>query len=313
MKFEGLKISPFGLALLDETPAGSMETEAMDAPEFDWLVPWWNADIAGAGAVELFLQVESAAEWSRWYSMGRWSHSPASSSDRDEIGKVETDTLILVSKAKRFKLRVDISAGEEGTGSAIVKRLGLITRDRERERSPARPYLLQETAMTVPRRSQMIEAADIRGRICSPTCDAMALQLLGIDLPTAFVAADCYDTGAKIYGNWPFNVASLWRLGAVARLDYFVNMEMAVGELRAGHPLIASIKFAEGALAGAPIAKTNGHLVLIAGLARDESGAFLVLVNDPASASIEGVSRRYDLQEFEKAWTGIVYVIEGKR
>ena len=159
----------------------------------------------------------------------------------------------------------------------------------------------------------MLESAEIRGRICSPTCAAMVLQSIGIDLPTAFVAADCYDGGAKIYGNWPFNVASLWRLGAIARLDFFPGMEMALAELSKGHLLIASIKFAEGCLRGAPISKTSGHLVLIVGLDKDEKGAFRVLVNDPAAARPEEAFRAYDLAEFEKAWTGIAYVIERRR
>ncbi|HWP67872.1 MAG TPA: C39 family peptidase, partial [Rectinemataceae bacterium] len=142
---------------------------------------------------------------------------------------------------------------------------------------------------------------------------AMALEYLGFNLPTAFVAADCYDAGAKIFGNWPFNVASLWRLGARTRLDYFANAEMAAAELQAGHLLIASIRFGHGELTDAPISKTNGHLVLITGLARDATGAYRILVNDPAASGESEVKRSYDLAEFEKAWTGVAYVIEGRR
>ncbi|MHB0898575.1 MAG: C39 family peptidase, partial [Spirochaetales bacterium] len=245
--------------------------------------------------------------------MGRWSRSSASFSDRDDSGKVETDTLLLAAKSRRFKLRAELSAGAGGLGAVVVRRLGIISRDRARIREPSRPNLLRECLIQAPARSQMLESAEIRGRICSPTSAAMALQSLGIDLPTAFVAADCYDAGAKIYGNWPFNVASLWRLGALARLDFFPNMELALGDLLKGHSLIASVKFAEGCLRGAPISKTSGHLVLIVGLGKDESGEFRVLVNDPAAARPEEAPRAYDLAEFERAWTGIAYVIEGKR
>jgi len=312
-RFDGLVIEEAGLTLAKGSPKGAMETEPMEASEFDWMVPWWNADTACGGYLEIFLQVETSIGWSRWYSLGQWSRSPASFSDGDDTGKVETDTLLLATKSRRFKVKAELSAGTGGAGAVIVKRMGVISRDRARACQPARSYFLQECVAKAPPRSQMVEATDIRDRICSPTCAAMALQSFGIDLPTTFVAADCYDAGAKIYGNWPFNVASLWRLGAVARLDFFPNMEMAVGDLSAGHLLIASIKFADGQLAGAPISKTSGHLVLIVGLRRNEMGSFHVLVNDPAAASPAEVSRRYDLAEFEKAWTGIAYVIEGKR
>jgi len=312
-RLEGLVIEEAGLTLAKGVLKGAMEAGPMEAPEFDWMVPWWNADTAGDGYLEVFLQAEIPTGWSRWYSMGRWSRFPASFSDRDESGNVETDTLLLATKSRRFKLRAELSAGAGGVGDVVLRRLGIIARDRARIREPSRPDLLMECRIKAPERSQMLESAEIRGRICSPTSVAMALQSLGIDLPTAFVAADCYDAGAKIYGNWPFNVASLWRLGAVARLDFFPAMEMALGELSKGHLLIASIKFAEGCLRGAPISKTSGHLVLVLGLGKDETGTFRVLVNDPAAASPETAPRAYDLAEFEKAWTGIAYVIEGKR
>lgn len=312
-RFEGLVIVEAGLTLAEGSPKGAMETEPIEASEFDWMVPWWNADTAFGGHLDVFLQVETPIGWSRWYSLGRWSRSPASFSSEDDTGNVETDTLLLATKSRRFRLKVELSEGDEGVGAIIVKRLGVISRDRARARPTSRPIFLHECAIKAPPRSQMVEAANIRGRICSPTSAAMALQSLGIDLPTAFVAADCYDAGAKIYGNWPFNVASLWRLGAAARLDFFPNMETAVGDLSAGHLLIASIKFADGKLAGAPIPKTSGHLVLIVGLHKDETGTFHVLVNDPAAASPTEVPRSYDLAEFERAWTGVAYVIEGIR
>lgn len=313
LRLDGLIASPEGLQLAPGSPFGTMETDPIGAPAFDWLLPWWNADTAGEGAVEVFLQVESGAKWSRWYAMGRWSRIAASASCADETARVETDTLILAAKSERYRVKMELSAGEEKNGAAIVKRMGVVTRDRSIARTPARPYLLQEKANKVPCRSQMTEAAEIRGRICSPTCGAMALQHFGVHLPTAFVAADCYDAGAKIYGNWPFNVASLWRLGLRAKLDFFPSIEMIVSELSAGRIIIASVKFGEGQLSAAPIKKTNGHLVLIAGLQKNESGAFDVLVNDPAAASPAEVPRRYKLAEFENVWTGVGYVIEGKR
>ena len=291
---------------------GILELTSPEAASFDWLVPWWNADIAGDAAMELFLAVETQGSWSRWYPMGRWSKVPSTFACADAAAKVETDTLVLEAKASRYKLKVEVSPGAGGTGSVVIRRLGVLARERGLARSRASLELLAESAIAAPCRSQMVEAEEIRGRICSPTCGAMALQSLGLDYPTAFVAADCYDAGAKIYGNWAFNVASLWRLGARARLGFFPSIEAASALLKAGSLIIASIRFGEGKLSGAPIGKTNGHLVLLTGLKKDESGAWRVLVNDPAAANPAGVRRDYDLEEFERAWTGVGYIIEDR-
>ena len=297
---------------LPRTASGALELASPELAPFDWLVPWWNADIAGDASMELFLAVEIQDGWSRWYPMGLWSHAPASFSCSDGTATVETDTLVLSAKASRYRLKVEVSLGSGDTGSVVIRRLGVLVRDKGIPRAQARPEFLAESAIAVPSRSQMVEAAEIRGRICSPTCGAMALQWLGLNYPTAFVASDCYDGGARIYGNWPFNVASLWRLGGDARLDFFSSMEVASTLLQAGSLIIASIKFGEGKLKGAPIGKTNGHLVLLTGLKKAESGAWCVLVNDPAAADPSGVRRDYALDEFERAWTGVGYVIKDR-
>ncbi|MCE1196654.1 C39 family peptidase [bacterium] len=312
-RLEGLVATAAGLQLASGAAAGSMETDPIEAPAFDWLVPWWNAETAGAGTAEFFAQAETSAGWTGWFSLGRWGRVASSFSRAEEAAKVEADTLTLPAKARRYRFKVELSAGPDGAGAALLRRCGVITRDKASERPATRLHYLKESAAKVPPRSQMVEAEGVKGRICSPTCAAMALQWLGIDLPTAFVAADCWDSGEGIYGNWPFNVASLWRLGARARLEFFPNIEATVGELFAGRVIIASVKFGEGALTGAPIKKTNGHLVLLRGLRKTETGGYAVLVNDPAAGDPAEVSRAYDLAEFERAWSGVGYLIEGRR
>jgi hypothetical protein len=321
---DGLIVTDDCLTLEKEGCSGSLVTGSIEAEPFNWMVPWWNAGTAGSGSLEIFLQFgigkdgenENEREWSKWYPMGLWAETPKSFSEADENAKVETDTLILFRKARCFRLKLTLSAGGNGdVGAVVVHRFGVIVRDTENQRPAAysQPSILEESETAVPCRSQMVEGKDIRGRICSPTCAAMALEYLGISLPTAFVAANCYDAGAKIYGNWPFNVASLWELGAAARLDYIADMETAAAELAAGHLLIASIRFGEGELAGAPISKTKGHLVLLTGIRRDNAGAFRILVNDPAAPAESEVKRGYDPAEFGKAWTGVAYIVEGSR
>lgn len=333
-QIEALELVPAGLTLARGATLGTLTLGPMDAPEFDWLVPWWNADCAGSGSLTIFVQVETEKGWSGWIPMeqwGRFSRSFSTPASNSGIS-VDTDTLLLTKAAKRFSLRFALSAlpleqpfnlehyktdalpGDNATvGSVVLSRCGVITRNRCAPRSLTRTLYLRESAIPVPAFSQMDEAPSIRGRICSPTCVTMALASLDRVFPTAFVAADCYDFGQGIFGNWAFNVASLWRLGASARLDFFASMEMASSELFARKILITSIRFQDGSLRGAPIQKTNGHLVLLRGLEKRSDGSWAVLVNDPAAPNAREVPRAYDIADFEKAWSGVAYVVECPR
>jgi hypothetical protein len=324
---DGLKGTDYGLALSDPETPGIFISEAFTVPEFDWLVPWVNADMTGNGSIRMDVQVEIEGVWTEWYPMWRWGSISASMPSSDEKVKIEADTLILAEKAGRYRLRCifgsatgngDVGSKEEivkigPADSVLLSRCGVITRNKSAERIVSRQYLIRESAFKVQGRSQMMEHPSIKGRICSPTSVAMALDHLGHHYPTAFVASDSYDSGALIYGNWAFNVASLWRLGACARLDFFPNFELASQELFMGRLLIASIAFKEGMLTGAPIQKTAGHLVLLTGIEKDKDGSLNVLVNDPAAPTHEEVPRKYSLTEFEKVWKGIVYVVEGRK
>jgi hypothetical protein len=73
--------------------------------------------------------------------------------------------------------------------------------------------------------------------------------------------------------------------------------EVARGLLDAGHPLIASVRYAEGELRDGAVRKTNGHLLVVRGYEGNR-----VLVNDPAAARDDEVSRTYDLGEFCTVW-----------
>ncbi len=304
-----------GLVLKPGVRKGTLITEDIEIPEADWLVTWWNADIAGSGSLAVFLQVEVAGQWSSWYLMGSWKHNPASKIFSDETGGVLVDTLKLALPAHKFRLKLEFSASTEQSipGSVLLRRVGVISRNSAAQHSASKPYLLKESALLVPRRSQMTEDESIKNRICSPTCLAMSLDYFGINLPTSFVAASCFDTGAQIFGNWSFNVAALWSLGLRARLEYFLNFEFASAELYTGKILIASIRYGKGELAGAPVQQTDGHLVVVTGLKKDKTKGYMVLVNDPAAPDVQTVQRAYPLEQFEKAWNGYAYVIEGKR
>lgn len=146
--------------------------------------------------------------------------------------------------------------------------------------------------------SQMSARADIAARICSPTALTMALSnqgTPGLSWPQAI--QECYDPQTRAYGSWPLAIRTAagrgW-LGAVEVIDTWETVEQV---LQQRVPMVCSINFAAGQLNGAPLSSTPGHLVVLWGI-EDEQ----VLVADPAAATPDEVLRRYNLNEFSRAW-----------
>ncbi len=184
--------------------------------------------------------------------------------------------------------------------------------------------------LDVPRYSQMVH----RGHYpqwggggeawCSPTSTSMVLGYYDA-LPPAgaygwvpdghvapwvdHAARMTYDHAYDGTGNWPFNTAYAATLTDDAFVTRLRNLREARSFIAAGIPLVASISFGAGELAGAPISSTNGHLLVIVGF----TAAGDVVVNDPAARPASGVRRTYDRGQFEDAWLptsgGLVYVI----
>jgi len=163
------------------------------------------------------------------------------------------------------------------------------------------------TIPNVPALSQMEAVPDIRARICSPTSVSMVLRHLGhpVDLPT--VAGLTYHAEHDIYGVWPMTIWAASTFGCLGYLTCFDGWEPVATLLSRGIPVIASIAYEKGELAGAAMAETTGHLVAITGLS-----ATGVRVHDPAAPTAREVPRSYNIEELAAAWLRkrrIAYVI----
>ncbi|MDA1076307.1 MAG: C39 family peptidase [Proteobacteria bacterium] len=144
--------------------------------------------------------------------------------------------------------------------------------------------------------SQMQAPENIRHGICSPTSMAMLVDRPGrqgwLDL-----VAECRDQVTGMYGVWPLAIRAAAMAGRLGAVEVFSGWSDVMPALDAGHPVVASIRFAEGALPGAPLNKTGGHLVVVYGIEKEQ-----VLVLDPAAPDHDSVARRYDIKAFSRAW-----------
>jgi hypothetical protein len=158
----------------------------------------------------------------------------------------------------------------------------------------------------VPGLSQMTLPAAIARRVCSPASVAMVLEHWGHRVDVAALAAEMYHSGLDRYGVWPEAIRAGARRGLAGYLLRFPGWSAAMWCLDRGLPIVASVRYAAGELTGAPVAETDGHLLVLTGYEGGE-----VLVNDPAAPAAPAVPRRYRLDELHRAWlerTGLGYV-----
>ena len=162
--------------------------------------------------------------------------------------------------------------------------------------------------LDVPGRSQMTHSAEIARHICSPisVCMVMARADVHPD-PETFARASEHPHHSKLFGLWPLNLARARSAGFSGCVRIFDDVSEAARLLELGYPIVTSIRFEAGALPGAPLPRTSGHLVVLRGL-----GARDVLVNDPAAPDDAAVPHRYDRASFLRAWLsdrGVAYVL----
>ncbi len=309
------------------------------------LIPSWSARTPGDSLVEVRVRGrEAGGRTSSWDLMARWasgdSHTrrTTSTGQADDLATVDVDTWRATNGGmSAYQVRVTLLRARGQRRSPSLDTVGAVA-SRLPAGTPAasRPGPVRGRVLDVPRYSQMVH----RGHYpawgnggeawCSPTATSMVLGYYDrLPAPRAWswvpaghldpwvdlAARRTYDHGYRGTGNWPFNTAyAATRVGRtggsfVTRLR---DARQAERFIAAGIPLVASVSFGAGQLAGSPISATNGHLLVIVGFDRDGD----VVVNDPAAPGASGVRRTYDRAQFERAWLtrsgGLVYVIHDR-
>lgn len=298
-------------------PSGTITSRPIvTAFPFNNVVLSWNVvapDRTGA-VIEVRARSEKG-EWTAWYQIARWGKltSPAGlAHKKDDVGYVNEDTLELKSKATALQYRVTLLT-ENPNATPILRLVAACYADTDNQAAVpafAPPAYPSQTPwvrdLPVPFRSQRSEDPAIAGRICSPTSVAMVMDYHGVSVPTAVVAAQAYDSLNGIYGNWPFNTAAAALYGFEAYVTRFSGFEPVQEEIAKGCPVIISIRFRSGELAGGPLKSSSGHLVVIRGFTKDGD----VIVNDAAGRTEAEGHVVYKRDELLRAWkNGVAYII----
>jgi len=284
------------------------------------LIASFNVATPPETGVTLETRVEQDGKWSPWIPMQSWGKTltPLDQPLKWDAGALDTDELVLTKSAEKFQTRLTLTSFNfDQNITPAVRRLsvcysGIVADPEERKHfAPATNPTNWARDLKVPFRGQGAESnpQPIRGMICSPTSVSMVLHYYSFDRTTVENAMAIYDPYHDLFGNWGRAISRASEFVLDAWLARFRDWDHVKVEIAAGHPVIASIRFAPGEARGLLYNSTAGHLIVIRGF--KENGD--VIVNDPASKD-KGNGVVYPAAELARAWFdngGVGYVIHG--
>ncbi|NJN18350.1 MAG: peptidase C39 family protein [Oscillochloris sp.] len=288
------------------------------------LIPCWRADTPEASWIEVQVRVRGANGWSRFYRIAAWDSASEQSrrssfaDQRDDDGRVATDTLIATRPASAAQLRVLLCA-EPGADMPDLEDVTICVSGPEAA-APAFVAPPATPAIALPLLLSQYAYPEGAGW-CSPTAVSMALAYWRAqrpDLPLdAFADAACvaqvaapqiFDPAWEGTGNWAFNTAFAAAHGLHAYVTRLHSLEQVARWTAAGVPVIISISWQVGQIDGAP-GSTAGHLTMVIGF-----GGGTALMAEPAGrGGSEAILRSYPADQLFARWQaasrGTVYLI----
>ncbi|WP_164007821.1 peptidase C39 family protein [Pyxidicoccus trucidator] len=294
----------YGMAVSDTqlVPGGFTSV----VPSFDALTPpgtWLKVTLAA--------RIDGA--WTQDYELGVWAFDKepvarhSVNGQRDADGTVSTDTLNLKRRADALRMTVWLYSSRPEATPRVRALAATVSDKHGLPGDGVSDRTAWGTVLDVPNYSQMLYP-DGGPVWCSPTSTTMLLDYWGQKLgrpelhTTVPAAADrTYDWAYEGTGNWPFNTAYASAMGGgalhgmVLRLDSFTQVERLIA---AGIPVIISIAYEEGALAGSPVRRLDGHLIVVKGFTAEGD----VVCNDPAFKTNETVEVTYKREQLWRAW-----------
>ena len=203
----------------------------------------------------------------------------------DNVARIETDIV----KANGTIVAIDVSADRP------LVRVTASTPSDEAPRTASSIPIAAVRELAVPMLSQYVDAHPEQRGWCAPASIAMLAGACGIARTVADVANGVFDRAYNGTGNWAFAVAYAGALGLTGAAAYLRDLTTAQAFIAGGLALAASISWKNGELPGAPLAASDGHLLVIRGFTAGGD----VIVNDPAQAAIRHI---YPRASFERCW-----------
>lgn len=241
-------------------------------------------------------QIRQHGVWSKFFKLALYSPTVNHSFDEQEDAAARLSVDVLKSKkpAQAYRFRLTLY-GDLDVPSVTVC---LSAWDREYDACAGiLPCGVRKIAVKPVSQMRLDVSETDQRRLCSPSSLCMALNALGVRADPLETAAAVYDDRARIYGNWTLNTAYACTRGLSACVTRFQRLAQLADFVTENSLVAASVAYERGELAGAAVARTPGHLVLVCGWKDGK-----VRVADPAAAQTRDVIRFYDAQEFARAW-----------
>jgi cell wall-associated NlpC family hydrolase len=305
----GLERVPFAEGLFRTRAASAtLESPDLESPyPFDDVVGSFAADVPPGGEVEMSVKARVGGEWTDWYSLGARRADGFASAPKveDASAALDVDQLKLKLQASALRYRLKFRGGGILLRSVAA---ALSAADAPAAAAAAAPGPWTRELPVLPR-SQREAQEKYRDDICSPTSVAMVLEFWGHKKETEEVALAVRDRAGGLFGNWTANADYAAAQGLDARVARFESLADLEREIAGGRPVVVSVTFAEGELPGAPLKRTGGHLLVVAGFTKDGD----VIALDPAAPTSGEARRVYARAAFHKVWRvnkrGLAYAI----
>ncbi len=293
-------VSGAGIRLTSSATSGTASFAGTDAPfSVNNVVPSWNLDMPADTGARMEVRAVNGGTSTIWYEVARIGYIPGGikRNKSDSYGYIDIDTLMLYSKWPRIEYRVTLYTGRTGA-TPTLRLISLCYADTTTQiaYSPL-PGPGVTTSLPVPWRSQYW-VPGIGGVICGPTSLTMAEDYYGCNLPTETVAADCYDSYNKLYGNWPFIAQAAAKRGFKAYTFRANGQQPLRDQFAAGNAVIISMNYTAGELTGSPISSTGGHLVLAVGVTASGD----LICNDSAGSDSRWDHVVYNATQIAHVW-----------
>src|SRR5881396_3603221 len=249
------------------------------------LVPAFSALHPVPASFRFEVSLERAGRWSAWVAgatIGEARFAPLGG--RTDGLAAEVDEFVAEAPAHAVRVRLRLRVDDRHAPLAAPWLVSLSAWDGSLPEPDTAPRG-GAVRLAVPALSQMDADEAIRMRICSPASVAMVLAYWSVRVEVASLARDIFHPGLDRYGVWPAAIRAAGRYGVAGYLLRFPDWPSAAWCLTQGLPVIASVRYGAGELAGAAIPETTGHLLVLTGYEGDA-----VLVNDPAAATASRVA-----------------------